>query len=171
MESMSETSANLCPTASASSERWDARPGDGWITCRLCRQPKLPNIICSSNTTSWRLMKRASNNNLEMALFEPSKGLHRRCAKHAGICSRCLDTLFISYYHQQNWEIIIGGVQSHHRPVPLNPSWISPCGVEAASHPCAFLSHFPTKSRRMGATFTSRQSSTNTLHPMQTAPE
>ena len=33
----------------------------GRITCRHCRQPKLPNFLYLSNTTSWRLMRRANN--------------------------------------------------------------------------------------------------------------
>ena len=35
----------------------------GRITCQHCRQPKLPNCLYSSNTTSWRLMRRANNKN------------------------------------------------------------------------------------------------------------
>ena len=35
----------------------------GRITYRHCRQTKLPDFIYSSNTTSWRLMRRANNNN------------------------------------------------------------------------------------------------------------
>ena len=34
------------------------------ITCRHCRQPKLQNFLYSSNTTSWRLVRRANNNNI-----------------------------------------------------------------------------------------------------------
>ena len=37
-------------------------PLRGLITCRQCRQPKLPNFLYSSNTISWRLMRRANNN-------------------------------------------------------------------------------------------------------------
>ena len=40
-------------------------PLRGRITYRHCRQPKLPNILYLSNTTSWRLMRRANNNNLD----------------------------------------------------------------------------------------------------------
>ena len=36
----------------------------GRITYRHCRQPKLPNFLYSSNTPSWRLMRRANNNNI-----------------------------------------------------------------------------------------------------------
>ena len=40
------------------------------ITCRQCRQPKLPNYLYSSNITSWRLIRQANNNNkLEEALI------------------------------------------------------------------------------------------------------
>ena len=43
-------------------------PLRGRITYRHCRQPKLPSYLYSSNTTSWRLMKRADyyNSNDEM---------------------------------------------------------------------------------------------------------
>ena len=37
-------------------------PLRGRITCRHCRQPKLTNFLYSSNTTSWRLIRRANNN-------------------------------------------------------------------------------------------------------------
>ena len=37
-------------------------PLRGQITCRHCRQPKLPNFLYWSNTTSWRLTRRAYNN-------------------------------------------------------------------------------------------------------------
>ena len=36
----------------------------GRVTCRHCRQPNLPNFLYSSNTTSWRLMRRANNDQL-----------------------------------------------------------------------------------------------------------
>ena len=39
-------------------------PLRGRITYRHCQQPKLPNFLYSSNTTSWRLMRRANNNNM-----------------------------------------------------------------------------------------------------------
>ena len=39
----------------------------GRITYRHCRQPKLPNFLYSSSTTSWRLMRRANNDNNEVA--------------------------------------------------------------------------------------------------------
>ena len=42
-------------------------PLRGRITYRHCRQPKLPNPPYSSNTTSWRLMRRANNNNLVLS--------------------------------------------------------------------------------------------------------
>ena len=38
-------------------------PLRGRITYRHSRQPKHPNFIYSSNTTSWRLMRRANSNN------------------------------------------------------------------------------------------------------------
>ena len=41
-------------------------PLRGRITYRNCRQPKLPNFLYSSNTTSWRLMRRANNNCLRL---------------------------------------------------------------------------------------------------------
>ena len=37
-------------------------PLRGRITYRHCRQPKLPSFLYSSNTTFWRLMRRANNN-------------------------------------------------------------------------------------------------------------
>ena len=41
-------------------------PLRGRITYRHCRQPKLPSFLYSSNTTSWRLMRRANNNNYQL---------------------------------------------------------------------------------------------------------
>ena len=38
-------------------------PFGGRITYRHCRQPKIPNFLFSSSTTSWRLTRRANNNN------------------------------------------------------------------------------------------------------------
>ena len=37
--------------------------GSCLFAARHCRQPKLPSFLYSSNTTSWRLMRRANNNN------------------------------------------------------------------------------------------------------------
>ena len=42
-------------------------PLRGRITCRHCRQPKLPNFLYSSNSTSWWLMRQANNNNNNVA--------------------------------------------------------------------------------------------------------
>ena len=48
-----------------SSKTWSEwkLPLHGRITYRHCRQPKLPSFLYSSNTTSWRLMRRTNNNN------------------------------------------------------------------------------------------------------------
>ena len=65
------------------------------ITYRHCRLPKLPNFLYSSNTTSWRLMRRAnSNNNLlsknEMSLFVGDiNAYHSRWHTKTNVDVRC----------------------------------------------------------------------------------
>ena len=50
------------PYLMTSASEWKL-PLCGRIIYRHCWQPKLPTFLYSSNTTSWRLMRRANNNN------------------------------------------------------------------------------------------------------------
>ena len=64
------------------------------ITYRHCRQPKLPNFLYSSNATSWRLMRRANNNNLlsknEMSLIvRDINAYHSRWHTNTNVDVKC----------------------------------------------------------------------------------
>ena len=62
-------------------------PLRGRITCRHCRQPKLPNFFYSSNTTSWRLMRRANNNNMRRSIGPRSTGCSSISHRSMGLSS------------------------------------------------------------------------------------
>ena len=106
-----------------------------------------------------------------MAHFRLSSGLHRDCPQHTWIRSCSLGTLAVSYLYQHTWNSSVGVDQSHHRPCSLYPSRSSTRGKPAETYFIAFQSHIPPPSGSVGPSSTIRRSSSCPLDGMQTAPE
>ena len=78
-------------------------PFRGRITCRHCRQPKLPNFLYSSNTTSWRLMGRANNNDNNVS----HQGLLTK-ANYCGIRGHTFKWIEC-FLHNRSQQVVIDG--------------------------------------------------------------
>ena len=88
----------------------------GRITCRHCRQPKLPNFLYSSNTTSWRLMRRVNNNNK----LQTSSNVIPACPEQVAAAS-------LSAENERHQQHVTDATQSHLRqPTVLTPRNHSP---------------------------------------------
>ena len=99
----------------------------GRITYRNYRQPKRPNIIYSSYTTSWWLMRRANVSFLQIVV-EPS--MH--CCRYVGV-EVTIEQLLMVHIFERSWQV----VRDEHFSVSRHFSWEAGSNVGSDRRQCS----------------------------------